>query len=195
MKIKTGILAPNFQSIDVLGNYIKLKDYQGKKVYIAFLRNVNCAMCSLHLFNIIRVIDRLKANDLEIIVFFESSPEMFNDSYFFREQVLKEHKITIISDPNRKFYSLYGAEISPEKATLEVFQAAPGRMDQYQEALNQGFTGDGIQAGTHPDAIPADFLLNEQLIVKHLNYGQDTGDFTKLSLIESFSINPNSILN
>ena len=193
MKLKTGILAPGFQSVDVLGNYVRLKDYQGKKVYMAFLRNVNCAMCSLHLFNIIRVIDRLQAKGLEIIIFYESSSEMFKDSYFFREQILKEDKLRIISDPTRKIYNLYGAEISPKKATLEVFQAAPGRMEEYQEALQVGFTGDGIEAGTNPDAIPADFLLDEKLLVRRINYGKDTGDFTKLSIIESFAIAPNSI--
>ena len=46
MNVKKGILAPDFQTKDVLGNPLRLKDYLGKKVYIAFLKNVNCAMCS-----------------------------------------------------------------------------------------------------------------------------------------------------
>ena len=193
MNIKKGILAPDFQTVDVLGNPLRLKDYQGKKVYIAFLKNVNCAMCSLHLFNILRIIDRLKAKEMEVIVFYESAKDIFKHSYFFREQILKENKMKIISDPNRKFYTLYGAELSAKKASFENFKATPGRMEELQEAMKLGFTGNGVEPGTNPDAIPADFLLDEKLIVRSAHYGNDPGDHTSIAVIESFAINRDSI--
>ena len=193
MIIRTGASAPNFQIKDVQGTPIKLNNYLGKKVYISFLRNISCAMCSLHLFKITRVIDNLQAKGLEVIIFYESAKEMFNHSYFFREQILKKNKLKVISDPTRKIYKLFGAEISPQKATLQNFQAAPNRMKEYHEALQLGFTGNGIEKGTNPEAIPADFLLDEKLIIRNAHYGRDTGDFTSISVIESFAINANSI--
>ena len=130
---------------------------------------------------------------MEVIIFYESSIEVFNQSYFFREQVLKENKIRIISDPDRKLYTLYGVELSTKKASFENFKATPGRMEQLREAMQLGFTGNGIEHGTNPDAVPADFLLDEKLIVRSAHYGNDSGDHTSTAVIESFAINPDSI--
>ena len=193
MKLKAGSLAPDFQSIDVLHRPIQLRDYLGKKVYLCFLRNTSCPMCSLHLFKLLKIVDRLKTKNTEIVIFYESSPEMFKHSSFFQEQVLKDNKIRIISDTERQFYTLYGAELSPQKASQENFMATPGRMEVYQEATRLGFKGSGIQEGTNSDAIPADFLLDENLLIRHAYYGNDVADHTPLSIIESFAINSNSI--
>ena len=193
MKRKIGSPAPDFQVTDVLNRSIQLTSFLGKKVYLAFLRNTNCPLCSLHLFKLLKIIDRLGAKNMEAIIFYESSPDMFKHSSFFQNQILQKNNIRIISDPERKFYNLYGAERSAHKASLEVFQATPGRIALYQEAIQLGFKGDGTQEGTNADAIPADFLLDEKLTIRHVYYGNDVADHTPLSLVESFAINPNSI--
>ncbi len=113
---------------------------------------------------------------------------MFLKSAFFKNSLLKQENLQIISDPDRKLYDLYGAEISPEKSTLEALQTA-GRMQDIADAEKDGFTGDAIEPGTHPDAIPADFLIDEDLTIQHVHYGNDAGDHISLDLVESFSQN------
>lgn len=193
MKPKVGYFAPVFQIEDVLGNPVDLKNFLGKKVYLCFLRNTNCPMCSLHIFKLLKVVDSLKSKNMEVLVFYESSKNMFQLSHFFREQVLKYNLPQIISDPTRQIYDLYGTELSAQKASYQTLMATPGRMDLLKEAVKLGFNSDGKEAGTNPDAIPADFLLDEKLVLRYAHYGKDTGDNIALDLVQSFAINPASI--
>ncbi|MBC8112222.1 MAG: redoxin domain-containing protein [Verrucomicrobia bacterium] len=186
MKLKTGQIAPNFQMEDVLGKALELKQFKGKKIFMAFLRNTNCPLCNLHVFKLSKQAAHLKSLGLEILVFYESDKKMFKNSDFFKTNVLDEQKFSVISDPQRKIYNLFGAEISPEKSTMEVLKNA-GRFAEVEEAAKLGITGTGVEAGTHADAIPADFLIDEDFIIQYAHYGNDAGDNINLKLVENFA--------
>jgi thioredoxin-dependent peroxiredoxin len=186
-KLKITQKAPDFSTEDVLGNPINLSDLKGKRVFIAFLRNTNCPLCSLHVLKLSKIADKLKADGLEIIVFYESSKKMFTYSAFFKENVFADNKFSVISDPERKIYSLYGAEINAQKASLEAIKNA-GRFAEVEEASRYGITGNGQEECTNPDAIPADFLIDENLIVQYAHYGNDAGDNIDLKLVEAFAL-------
>lgn len=186
MKLKKGDVTPNFKIVDVLGASIATDQLKGKKIYISFLRNTKCPLCSLHVFKISKQANSLKAMGLEIIVFYESPAESFKRSDFFKNHVLTENIFSVVSDPQRKVYNLFGPEISPEKATLEILKTA-GRFAAIEEATKLGIQGNGIEPGTHPDAIPADFLIDENLIIQHAHYGKDAGDNISLTLVHDFA--------
>ena len=187
MKLKNNQEVPNFITEDVLGNPVQLHHLKGKKIFIAFLRNTNCPLCNFHLFKLTHIADKLKENNMEVVVFYESHKKMFAYSSFFKEKVFSSNKFHIISDPERKIYDLFGTEINPAKATLEVLEKA-GRFAEVQEAMQNGFSGDGQQEGTNPDAIPADFLIDENLIIQHAHYGGDAADNINLKLVENFAL-------
>jgi RNase P/RNase MRP subunit p29 len=112
---------------------------------------------------------------------------MILSSPFFKEKVVGEKKLTVISDPDRKLYGLFGTEVNASKATFDILQKN-GRIPIIEAAAKAGFTGNGIQEGTHPDAIPADFLVdeNQKIVVAH--YGIDSGDNISLDVVENFSV-------
>lgn len=189
MRLNTGKNAPDFTTKDITGISVSVQEsFKGKKTFLAFLRNTKCPLCSWHLYRLSLIMDKLRAQNLQAIVVYESRKEMFLKSAFFKNSLLKQENLQIISDPDRKLYDLYGAEISPEKSTLEALQTA-GRMQDIADAEKDGFTGDAIEPGTHPDAIPADFLIDEDLTIQHVHYGNDAGDHISLDLVESFSQN------
>jgi len=185
MKLSINQHAPAFQTKDILGNPVHLSAYQGKKVYIAFLRNASCPLCSMHLYKLTKIVDSLKARGLELIVFYESVNQALLKSPFFNEFILKEDKFYVISDNERRYYELYGAELRPERATMEVFKAA-GLLETYNEAIRLGMTGNGIEAGTNTSAMPADFLIDERGIIRYAKYGVNVGDYIDLQTIEDF---------
>lgn len=185
MKIKVGQLAPDFITEDVLGRKIQISHIKGKKKFLAFLRNTHCPLCNYHVLQISKKANYLQSLGLEIIVFYESKKTMFDGSIFFQETVFKEDKFSVVSDPERKVYDLYKAEISPEKATLEVLTAA-GRIPEIEAAAKLGIVGDAIEEGTNPDAIPADFLIDEDGIIQYVHYGEDPGDHIDLTIVENF---------
>ena len=185
MRLSITQQAPDIQTKNVLGDQIDLANYRGKKVYITFLRNASCPLCSLHLYKLTKMVDNLRAKGLELIVFYESLNEVILQSPFFNEHILRDNKFCVISDNNREYYQSYGAELRPERATAEVFKEA-GLLETYNEALRLGITGDGQEAGTNGATMPADFLIDEQGTIRYVKYGENVGDHIDLKLIEDF---------
>ena len=188
MKLRSGQITPEFTAEDLAGTPISMENFKGKKTAFAFLRNTRCPLCSWHLNKLLGIMDKLREQNMQVIVVYESRKEMFLRSSFFKEILMKQEGLYIISDTKRELYDLYGAEISPEKATMEALQAA-NRLEEIAAAGKDGFTGDALEPGTHPDAIPADFLIDEELIIRHAHYGNDAGDHISLELIEVFAMN------
>ncbi|KOY84490.1 hypothetical protein AD998_21090 [bacterium 336/3] len=189
MKLIVGQTPPIFRTEDVLGNIINLTKFKGKKIFIAFLRNTHCPLCSLHVYKLSQKAQKLKELGLEILVFYESEKKIFTYSDFFKKNIFNEQKFHVISDTQRIIYDLYGTEISPEKASFELLKKA-GRIEQVTEANLLGIHGDGLEEGTHPDAIPADFLIDESFTIRYIHYGNDAGDNIDLKIVEDFVLNP-----
>lgn len=187
-QLKAGQFIPQFSIEDVSGKKINSRDLEGKKVYITFLRNTACPLCSFHVFRLLKLTDQLKANNVEVIAFYESKRQVIMSSPFFRDQVLNDKKMIVISDTAREVYTLFGAEVNPQKATFEILQAH-GRIPKIEEAAKNGFTGDGMQQGTNPDAIPADFLVDEAGRIVYAHYGIDAADNIALEKVEEFAFN------
>lgn len=185
-RLKSGQKAPSFTMDDVEDRLINLADFKGKKVYLAFLRNTQCPLCNFHLYKITRICPDLRKDNLEVIVFYESKKTMFRNSTFYEDNVLKERKLIIISDPERKIYDLYGAEVDPNKATMEILKKN-GRLADVEGASKIGITGNGQEEGTNAAAIPADFFLDEEGVIQYAHYGKDAGDHTDPKDIEEFA--------
>ncbi len=124
MKLKIGQIAPNFQTEDILGNKIELHQFKGKKIYISFLRNTRCPMCSLFLYKLSKKATSLIEKGLVMIIFYESHKKMFFYSDYFQNLVLKPKLFPIVSDTERKIYSLYRAEVLPTEIATENFLKA-----------------------------------------------------------------------
>lgn len=187
-QLKAGQFIPQFSIEDVSGKKISSRDLEGKKLYITFLRNTACPLCSFHVFRLLKLTDQLKANNVEVIAFYESKRQVIMSSPFFRDQVLNDKKMIVISDTAREVYTLFGAEVNPQKATFEILQAH-GRIPKIEEAAKNGFTGDGMQQGTNADAIPADFLVDEAGRIVYAHYGIDAADNIALEKVEEFAFN------
>lgn len=186
MKLKTGTVAPAFVKNDIYSQPVNLEALKGRKILLAFLRNTRCPLCSHFLYKLSRRIEAFSEDKLSIVVVYESRKEVFLLSGFFKNLLAKHKNLRIISDTQRELYDLYVAEISPEKSTLEALQAA-NRMEEIASAQKDGFDGDAIEEGTHPDAIPADFFINEDFEIEYAHYGNDAGDHISIDKIESFA--------
>jgi peroxiredoxin len=185
MKLKVGQIAPDFSTVDVLGKSISLKDLKGKKVYLCFLRNTRCPMCSLHAYKIFKKSEEFKALGIETLVFYESDKQVFVRSDFFQKNIFAEQIYNVISDPKRLIYTLYGTEVLPIELANERFITA-NRQSQIDQIIKLGIEGDGIEPSTNPGALPADFLIDENQILQIVHYAKDVGDQIDLEEIINF---------
>ena len=191
--LATGQKAVNFSTSDVLKNPLRLDAFRGKKVFLAFLRNTQCPICSLYVYQLLKITNTLRQNNTEMILFYESSEEQILRNPIFREKILNEKNLHVVSDPERKIYDAYGAEISPTKATMEALQAG-NKMGLIQQAIELGFTGNGQEEGTHPDAVPAEFLVDERQMIVRAFYGADAADHLPLQELEAFALKSSALL-
>ncbi len=181
MRLKPGELAPVFAQRDMYGRPVSLSQYRGRKLLLSFYRGAVCPLCNLRLHYLIDHHDDYRRQGLEIIVFFESSPQVAV-RYLDRQR----SPFPIIPDLAREVYSLYGMESS-------LFGALRARLTRgaaYREAARRqiggGFWENLFQMDGAMGRKPADFLLNPDLRIQTAYYGRDAGDFMPFAEIDRF---------
>jgi thioredoxin-dependent peroxiredoxin len=181
MRLKTGELAPVFAQRDMYGRTVSLSQYWGRKLLLSFYRGAVCPLCNLRLRYLIDHYDDYRRQGLEMIVFFESSPEMAR-RYLDRQRP----PFPIIPDLGRAVYSLYGLESS----LFGALKARLMRGSAYREAARYRIGGDFWQNLLQMDGVfgrkPADFLLSPDLRIQSAFYGRDAGDFMPFAEIDRF---------
>ena len=84
--IDLNVTAPDFNLIDIFDRNIHLKNYKGKRVFIGFFRHAGCPFCNLRVHSLMGIREKLLANNMEMIFFFESTRELLLKSIFHKEK-------------------------------------------------------------------------------------------------------------
>ena len=172
-KLKIGDKAPDFETIDANGDTIKLSNYRGQKVLVAFFRYAGCPVCNSRVHDLIQNYDSISSKGYKIIAIYESN-----------NSILKEYLLetpapfNVIGDPKLKLYKEYRVEKSFWKMLGSAFKKQPNEsMKKGQKLFSKKYKRDG-----NLTRIPADFVIDENGILKAVHYGTNIGDH--LPLIE-----------
>jgi len=165
MRLKENQTAIDFTVQDFNGNTIRLQDCKGKKTLLAFFRFATCPTCNLRLHELITNFHRMEARGLSIIAVFESSVE--NVSKYAGKQ---NAPFPIVADPEQKLYAAYSLEKSTLGLVKVLFQ--PGKL---YRAIS-GFSPKPHKIDSPINRLPADFLIDENLVIRKARYGADIGD-------------------
>ena len=179
-KLELNTRAPRFSLVDVFGRTIDLEAYRGKKMLIAFFRHAGCPFCNLRVHNLMKVHEDFKEQGLEMIFFFESKQDIILRSSFHQEI----SPIPLISDPQKVWYDRYGLESSPLKSAIGHLTSFVGTA--IRAKLN-GLPMHPMADGESIATIPAEFLLDESLIIRELHYSQHLSDRMKMDLLHDFA--------
>lgn len=172
-KLKQGEKAINFEVIDTNGDTVKLENYQGQKIFLAFFRYASCPVCNYRFHELIENYDAITAKGYTIIAVYESSNKTLKD--FLTETHVP---FKVVGDPELKLYKKYGVEKSFWKMIGSVFQKEPM---QAKKKGSKMFSKNQKRDG-NITRIPADFLIDETGIITTAYYGENIGDH--LPLIE-----------
>ncbi|MEK6480348.1 redoxin domain-containing protein [Catalinimonas sp. 4WD22] len=185
MNLDVNVSAPLIQSEDIFGRKIDLNTYKGKKVFIGFFRHAGCPFCNLRVHTLTKAHEELKALGLEMIFFFESSKSVLLRSTFHQEV----SPIPLISDPEKTYYNAYGLENSAQKAAIgHIRSFVKSAIQAKMKGLPMHMMADGESIRT----MPAEFLLDENLIIRKLHYSQGLSDRMSLDDIYAFAKQQNA---
>lgn len=180
MKLEPRVKAPIFVLKDVFGRMIDLNAYADKKILIGFFRHAGCPFCNLRVHALTKIQPELKAKGLEMIFFFESKESVLLRSTFHKEV----SPIPLISDPEKKWYDAYGLEnsaaISAKSHLLEFVQTA-------FKAYRTGVPIHAMADGESINTIPAEFLVDKNLVIKTVHYAKGLNDRISLDVIRNFA--------
>ncbi|MDQ3393418.1 MAG: redoxin domain-containing protein [Bacteroidota bacterium] len=174
------VTAPSFALKDIFGRLIDLQAYKGKRVFIAFFRHAGCPFCNLRVHFLQKKYEELKAMNLEMIFFFESNEKVLLSSYFHKEI----SPIALIADPEKIWYQTYGIESSAAKSAKShltsfiqtTVQAKLKGLPVHMMAGNESIT-----------TIPAEFLLDENQIIRKIHYSNGLNDRISIDYIYNFA--------
>ena len=180
MELSKNITAPTFSLTDIFGRTIDLNNYRDKKVLLAFFRHAGCPFCSLRVHELTKAHGELKQKGLEMIFFFESKERVLLRSIFHKEV----SPIPLISDPKKVWYDHYGLESS-------VYKSAVSHLTTFVQtaikAKMKGLPMHPMADGESINTIPAEFLLDKDLVIRKLHYSKALNDRLPLTEIHAFA--------
>lgn len=180
ISISLNVPAPTFNLTDIFDREINLENFRGKKVFIGFFRHAGCPFCNLRIRLLQKIKEELSENNLEMIFFFESTKERLLDSNFHR----KVNPIPIISDPQKEWYQVYGVQESLSKA---LFSHLTSFIQTAIKASVQGLPIQYLRDGETIKTMPAEFLLDENLVLRKLHYSSGLNDRMEVEDIIKFA--------
>jgi len=173
MRLKKGMNAPPFDLSDILGRTITSDSLLGKRYMLSFYRYASCPFCNLRVSFLTDIHKSLGLDDQFIGIFQSTEADM--KSYVAKQEL----EFPIVSDYERIYYKKYGIESS----AWAYFKGAL-RLDLLWKAARKGFH---ISQSMGPKTtIPADFLIDENGVVKHAYYGKNITDHLDLEIVEAF---------
>lgn len=176
MKIKEEQIAPGFTIKDVNGSTINLADYKGKKILLTFYRNSGCPICNLRFHEIQEQTDYFKSKNLVVLAIYESSSENMK-KYLEGETPYA----IMVPNPEQTIYKLYDIDRSSGKVLKGLFHGAIGKAKKGEKLFKSKMKQDG-----NGSTIGADFLIDENGIVKTVYYGKFLGDHLPIDKIKDF---------
>ena len=176
MRLEKGQTMPDFKVEDIFGNKISSNQYKGKNLMISFYRYASCPLCNLRIHELKEKYEYFKGKKLSILAFFQSPKESI------LEFVGKlDAPFPIIADPERNIYKKFGVEESNYKKFLKGLL----QKDKFRKAaklLRPLNLGKGKPEGSRY-LVPADFLIDKNLIIQKVYYGKDISDHIPINEI------------
>ncbi len=174
MKLTPGQRAPDFDVTDIHGQPVRLSDFSGKKLFLAFYRYAACPLCNLRVHELSLRAAEFENAGLSLVAVFESSDESI------RKRVGKQDlPFPVVGDPNHSLYDAYGVETS--MGGFMAGMVSPKMV----KAFSKGFLPGKIEGEVA--RMPADFLIGPDLKISDVCYGGTMASHMPIETVEAFA--------
>ena len=176
MALHEGTSAPDFETVAVDGTRLRLREYAGQPVFLAFFRNAACALCNLRVHHMIERFPAWQAQGLAVITVFESPHERI-------VAYGQQPPFPIIADPAARLYDIYEVETSESKLNASLSMAET--QAAIAAAAAQGFTLTK-EEGSNFHRMPADFLIGPDQTIRVARYANFVTDHLPFETIDEY---------
>ncbi len=170
-QLREGQPAPAFTIADVLGNNLSLEGLRGRSTLLAFMRDAGCPICELRLAQLGEKADSLKKAGTRVVLIYESDVATMR-----RYLVDKDYPFTFVADPDGELHARYGLENSLAKVALGFAKGVNKQIKAGKKLQTQ----DIPRKEANLTRITADFIIDENLLVRRAYYGRYLGDHLAL---------------
>lgn len=164
-RLEVGQLAPDFTATQLDGSPVRLEDFRGKHVWLAFFRWAQCPLCNFRIHELLSIwAPRFGDREFVMIGVFQSPASKL-------EGLVARHKPPFIPvpDPEMKLYEQYFLGTSMKGLFgKEVRRAISGAR---KEGIPIVTPWDGPALRT-----PADFLIDPAGVIRVAYYGENIAD-------------------
>ena len=160
------VLTPVYAGKGIPGDTITNASLTGKKILLTFNRFVNCPLCNFRTHQLLEKYDSLTRFGLIIISVYESTKENL-ENYTTKEDI----PFIMIADPDGKLYKEFNVQKSWFKTFTGLFHHYGSTHSAGTKLYKSRYESDG-----HLNRIGADFLIDEQGIIRVAYSGKFMGD-------------------
>src|ERR1700675_739157 len=164
MRLHEGQKAPSLTGETTDGKLITLTDLRSRTVLLKFYRFAACPICNLHLREYVRRAGELSAAGITMVAVFHSPGRRLTS---LRKLGLP---FPAIADPEKRLFKAFGVEAS----WRGMFTQRVAR--DYARAMLAGFLSGPFGHEGGIKGHPADFLIDEQGVIRLAHYGLDYAD-------------------
>jgi len=156
--------APDFTVESISGQRIELSQLRGRKVLVKFHRFAGCPVARRQIAAFVSRHAELTRGGIETIIFLHSSRQNLIATF------LEAPSIHIVGDQSKRVYRLFSSAFR----FRSLF--APGSWTATFASFMQGYFPVFTRFEGGILAVPSDFLVDENGILKKVHYGSDFGD-------------------
>jgi len=173
MRLTLNSTAPQIKTKDISGKDFDLESFRGQKLLVSFFRFSTCPFCNLRIHTLNTVYEKL---GVKVVALFESSNENL-----LKHLTHYELSFPVLSDKKGEYYKSYGLN----KSVFGMFKGMLTRPVEMIKGLSKGKSPlRGVDG--YLTRMPADFLIDENGMIKELMYAKDEGEHMDLEIIKAF---------
>lgn len=154
----------------------ELDRLRGRRLLLAFFRFASCPFCNLRLHELVTCYPEF-GKDFAVVAIFESTPENLR-----RYATRHAAPFPVLADAHGVYYREYGVERSLAGTVEGAIRRLPAL---FHAMFVKHYLP--LTIGGHLTTMPADFLVDEQGVIRTAYYGHDEGDHLPLAAVRAFA--------
>lgn len=159
------------------GTLFDVDRLRGRRLLLAFFRFASCPLCNLRVHELVTHHPEF-GDRFAVVAIFESSPENLR-----RFATRHAAPFAVLADEHGVCYREYGIE----RSLAGTVKGMVGRLPTLLQAMFvRGYLPWRIRG--HLTTMPADFLVDEQGVIRTAWYGRDEGDHLPLADVRAFAL-------